>query len=223
MTELIKTKDGSYTLYDSTLKVYYHSIHGAVQESKHVFIGNGLNFLFQNGKNKLRILEIGFGTGLNAVLSMHFSNTFKIPIDYTGLEPHPPEALVIEKYIESHSVLFDQKTLKAWKKINSEAYDKNFINDYFECKIHQSEFQKFESSDKYDLIYWDAFAFDSQPEMWDSRIFKKLKAIMNTDGILVTYAAKGIIKRNLKSVGFKVESLQGPPGKREMIRAHFVC
>jgi tRNA U34 5-methylaminomethyl-2-thiouridine-forming methyltransferase MnmC len=214
-TQIITTQDGSTTLKVEELQVTYHSVFGAVQESKHVFINAGLQYFIQHHKTEqsISIFEMGFGTGLNAWLSLNSANEFKKHISYTTLEPHPIDEVLYSKlnYAENHQEQFLQLHQCGFNEVIK-------LNEYFSfCKLNQT-LQNFEPNEKFDLIYYDAFAPSAQPELWTLEIFTKIKAIMHTNSILVTYCAKGEVKRLLKSLGFMVENLTGPPGKREMIR-----
>lgn len=210
---IITTKDGSHSILVEELGETYHSVHGALQEAQHVYIKNGLLFCLQP---ELHILEMGFGTGLNAFLTLKEAIKQNITIHYTGLEAYPV-------------------TDEEWKKLNYAAntIDKKYfeelhfaewnvpvsIHPNFVVKKVQSKLQNFTTDASYQLIYYDAFGFTYQPELWSEEIFRKLYNILSPQGVLVTYACKGEVTRTLKRIGFDVEKLQGPPGKREMTRA----
>lgn len=218
--EIIQTADGSHSIYIKELDEHYHSIHGAIQESKHVFINAGLNFGINEQKKKsVNIFEVGFGTGLNAFLTLLQAEQNNIPIQYTSIEFYPLNAEFYEKlnYTES---LSEKGMQDLFLKLHQAEWEKEIeISHAFTLhKLHES-IQEYSTPEKFDVIYFDAFGPRAQSEMWTKQIFEKMFSILATDGILVTYCAKGEVKRILKSVGFKVESLQGPPGKREMIRA----
>ncbi|MCW3086606.1 MAG: SAM-dependent methyltransferase [Bacteroidetes bacterium] len=225
--ELIKTEDGSHSLYVKELNEHYHSTHGAIQESKHVFIEAGLkHFCAAFSGNQINILEIGLGTGLNALLTFFETKKISQTIDYTALEAFPISSELAKQlnYVEllseknSHAKAdlqntFDQLHDSEWGK-------KNAISDQFNFKKIKETLQQivFEN-EQFDLIYFDAFGPPVQPEMWTEPIFQKIYNATKSNGILVTYCAKGEVKRTLKKVGFTVESIPGPPEKREMIRA----
>lgn len=214
--EIITTEDGSHSLFNSVLNETYHSVHGAIQESKHVFIKAGLEHrLRQSNPAQIHILEVGFGTGLNALLTLQHAIGLKNKFYYTTLETFPlPETI--------------------WSKLN---YSDSITNNYFE-KLHASPWEKWQliaenvellkmnSSleiaqlvpNHYDLIFFDAFAPSKQPEMWQLSQLEKIVKSMKAGAIYVTYCAKGQLKRDLKSLGLHVESLPGPPGKMEMVR-----
>ncbi len=212
----LKTKDGSYTLYLTDLDETYHSRFGAVQESQHVFIKNGLDFV---KKENLNILEIGLGTGLNVLLSIDFQEKNKYPqkIFLDSIEKYP----LTFKLVQDLNYTSDTKQSKWFETIHNCQW-----NDY--CEILKERFYlrkinmdllDFNPDKKYDLIYFDAFAPDKQPEMWTKEIFTKLFENMNKNGVLVTFSAKGSVRRIMQSIGFKVYRIPGPPGKREMLRA----
>ena len=208
---LQQTKDGSHTVVHPSGDTY-HSIHGAVQESQHVFIKNGLQFFLQERPtNQVNILEIGFGTGLNALLTLQqYAN---IEIQYTTLEPFPlgPETFNQLNYNGKESLFALHAS--PWN-MPKKIFD-NFILSKLEITLDQWSF----SENYFDVVYFDAFAPNSQPELWKPEVFRKIYLTMARSAVLTTYCAKGQVKRDLKSVGFTVESIPGPPGKREMVRA----
>lgn len=210
-----KTEDGSDTLFVPELNEHYHSIHGAMTESKHVFIDAGLKPVSQN-KNTIRILEIGFGTGLNALLTYLYTNNSHI-IYYTGIELYPLSQEIVQQ--------LDFAVSPEDKRIIEQFHDCVWneyvpISEHFHLKKWQIDFtQQLTFPERYDLAYFDAFAPDVQPAMWTPEIFRSLYEAMNDGGILTTYCAKGQVRRNMQSAGFTTERLPGPPGKREMLRA----
>ena len=214
--EIIITLDGSSSIYIPAWKEHYHSHHGAIQEAKHVFIKNGL--LEKSNEEELKILEVGFGTGLNCLLTLQ-SKPKNQQINYHGLEAFPLEKEEIAQL--NYRELLEQNTVAYFENLHQGSWNEVFkVEEFFilhkiqmlllECKLEVNSF---------DLIYFDAFGPRVQPEMWTIEIFEKMFACMKKDGIFVTYCAKGQVKRDLKAVGFEVETLPGPPGKREMIRA----
>lgn len=214
--EIIKTLDGSTTIHIKEWNENYHSKHGAIQEAKHVFIKNGLA-LFEN-KN-ISILEIGFGTGLNAFITFLESKKLKQHIDYTGVEAYPITSDELESmnYVneleaDDFTTVFEQMHAANWE-------EKNNLDDRFSLTKKKMFFQDIEDSEAYDLIYFDAFGYRVQPELWSTEIFQKMYNALKPNGTLVTYAARGVIKRSMIEVGFTVEKLPGAPGKREMFRA----
>lgn len=214
--EIIQTLDGSTTIHIADWEECYHSKHGAIQEAQHVFIKNGLS-LFQN--QKITILEIGFGTGLNAFITLLEAKKMQQTIDYVGVEAYPISAdevlnmnYVAELDAMQESAIFNKMHESDWG-------EKIVLNDGFVLTKRKQFFEEIDDVNKFDLIYFDAFGYRVQPELWSTAIFDKMYKSLKMNGVLVTYAARGIVKRNMIEVGFKVEKLEGPPGKREMFRA----
>lgn len=214
--EVIQTKDGSTTIRLEEWDECYHSKHGAIQEAKHVFIKNGLS-LFEN--KSVSILEIGFGTGLNAFISFLEAEEKEQSIDYVGVEAYPvaPEEVLLMNYVvelkAGHELaVFEQMHQCNWG-------EKTALSKSFSLTKRQQFFQDIDDVAQFDLIYFDAFGYRVQPELWSTAIFKKMYDALKEGGVLVTYAARGVVKRSMQEVGFKVEKLAGPPGKREMFRA----
>ena len=209
------TGDGSHSLINEALNETYHSKHGAVRESMHVFIEQGLNYLIDKQKSQtVSILEVGFGTGLNALLTLNEAIINKVLIAYTSLETFPiqEEIWITLNYPDPNHALkqLHQAEWNKWVEINSNL---NLMK-------RQKSLQEVELlSQQFDLIYFDAFAPNKQPELWELEILGKVAKAMKPGGVFVTYCAKGQLKRDLKSLGLIVESLPGPPGKREMVRA----
>lgn len=220
--KVIDTEDGSKTIHIEEINETYHSIHGALQESLHVYIKNGFRYsIGENLTKPLSVLEVGLGTGLNVILTLIESNKFKLPVKFTSLEPFPLPPHLINQL--NYDALFpSQKKIEdVFKLIHSEIWgDETLIGNYLKFRKLQVTIQEFDlQTDKFDLIYYDAFAPGKQPEMWHFNLFNKIFNAMNPGGILVTYSAQGQFKRDLKEIGFKVEVLSGPPGKKEMVRA----
>ncbi len=218
--ELRKTKDGSHTLYRPDLNEAYHSIHGAVQESQHVFIENGLNYILKKLQlQKINVYELGFGTGLNALLTLQLSICQNVLINYCTSEKYVINNKVIDK-INFEEYLYPE-TIGYFKQLHEQKPNKwNKIHSNFELFIDTNDIISAEiQSNHFHLVYFDAFAPNKQPELWTVEIFKKMYQALKENGVLVTYCAKGQVKRDLRSVGFEVETLPGPRGKREMIRA----
>jgi len=215
---LLKTDDGSFTLHIPEWNEQYHSKHGAIAESKHVFLQAGLHhWLSQNEVPDIAIMEIGFGTGLNALLTFLETENTGVEVDYTGIEAYPlnieeieilnfPSLLNIskEKYLQLHQIPWEQRLA---------------VSGNFHLTKHKIYFSEIEFQNQFNLIYFDAFGIRVQPELWTEDIFERMYHSLKTKGILVTYAANGNARRALQAVGFTVERIPGPPGKREMIRA----
>ncbi len=213
---IIITADGSQTIEIPTLQVTYHSHHGAIQESKHVFIEAGLRALLSTEKQKIRILEIGFGTGLNALITLAEAASNNQQISYTTLEMYPVESKEFESLEYTDVIGFQAAFIKMHQ---SPWEEKIQVTPTFELLKLKSDIEHFEQPDAFDLIYFDAFSPVTQPELWTASVMTHMYNSLSDNGILTTYCAKGIVKRTLKAVGFSIESLPGPPGKREMTRA----
>jgi tRNA U34 5-methylaminomethyl-2-thiouridine-forming methyltransferase MnmC len=214
--EIFQTLDGSTTIHLPDWNESYHSKHGAIQEAYHVFIQNGL-LTFNN--QPISILEIGFGTGLNAFITYIESKKSNQKIDYYGVEAYPISAneilqmnFVSELNAAAESEVFKRMHECDWEIINQ-------ISPLFSLTKRNQFFEQIDYEDKFDLIYFDAFGYRVQPDLWSTEIFRKMYKSLKSKGTLVTYAARGVVKRSLIEVGFKVEKLPGPPGKREMFRA----
>lgn len=214
--EIIQTQDGSTTIKIKDWDECYHSKHGAIQEAKHVFIKNGLS-LFQNRKTS--ILEIGFGTGLNAFITFLESKKLDQTIEYVGVEAYPVSSSELSSmnYIDELDAA-DQKNVFE-KMHQSDWEEKVVLSSHFILTKRKQFFENIDDTEQFDLIYFDAFGFRVQPELWTTAIFKKMYDALKDNGVLVTYAARGVVKRSMIEVGFIVEKLEGPPGKREMFRA----
>ncbi|MEP7195371.1 MAG: tRNA (5-methylaminomethyl-2-thiouridine)(34)-methyltransferase MnmD [Saprospiraceae bacterium] len=219
LTEHIITSDGSSTLRSIQFQSSYHSIHGALTESKHVFIQHGLDFL-SNKKEATRVFEFGFGTGLNTWLTISNAEKNEKHIYYEAIEmyPLPDSEWKLLNYPEIHSF---NGSVDFFEKIHNSKWNQSVaINGYFELKKIHINWLEYHTTNKFDIVFFDAFAPEVQEDLWTIESLTKLYNLLDINGILVSYCAKGIFRRNLKEVGFKVEKLQGPPGKREMTRAH---
>ncbi len=219
MLELVKTADGSNTIFNSEVGENYHSKHGALQESRHVFVNSGLQYYLNNNtQNSVSILEVGFGTGLNFLLSADFCINKNIGLDYNGIEAYPLSIEMIgqtgyEEYISSGVW---QSFLNHYKASLQRpvTFDKYCQLDIATCKLLD-----FHPERQYDIVYFDAFASINQPEMWDEAAINHTIQFLKPGGVFVTYAITGNLKRALKALGCKVEKAPGAPGKREMLRA----
>lgn len=214
--EIVETKDGSHTIFIPEWNESYHSKNGAIQEAKHVFIQAGLS-LFK-GKS-VSILEIGFGTGLNAFITFLESKEANQHINYVGVEAYPVVLEEVEKlnYVEKLKALSEQAVFNTMHTSNWE--NEIELSSLFKLTKRKQFFQDINDIDMFDLVYFDAFGFDLQPELWTEEIFRRLFNAMKNDGVLVTYACRTPIRKAMLSVGFEVEKLPGAPGKREMLRA----
>ena len=208
--ELQLTADGSHTLFIPEMDEHYHSVNGAVQESCHVFIEAGLHHL---ERGEITILEIGFGTGLNALLTLETAESTQRKVHYTGIELYPLPWEMIEPLGYSDNPLFKTLHIIPWE-------EDTIITPCFTLRKVQADFTTLTTDRSFDIIYFDAFAPEKQPEMWSQELFDRLHVIMGEKGILTTYCAKGVVRRMLQTAGFTVERLPGPPGgKREILRA----
>ena len=214
--EIIQTRDGSTTIHIKEWDECYHSRFGAIQEAQHVFIKNGLS-LFEN--RTISILEIGFGTGLNAFITFLESPKFNQTIDYVGVEAYPvlPEEVVSMNYVAELNAETERGIFEKMHQCNWE--EPNALSPHFLFTKRNQFFADIADFEKFDLIYFDAFGYNVQPELWSTTIFQKMFNALKPNSILVTYAARGVIKRSMQEVGFVVEKLAGAPGKREMFRA----
>lgn len=211
--EIIITSDGSSTIHLPDWNEQYHSKNGSINETYHVFINSGLK---QVKTEEVSILEIGFGTGLNCFITYLAS---KRKIDYVGVEAYPVTAEEVKK-MNFISVLEAEKESDMFDKIHDVSWDeKHQISDRFSLLKRKQFFEDIEDKDVFNLIYFDAFGARVQPQLWTEEIFKKMFDALKVDGVLVTYSAKGSVRRAMQAVGFMVERLPGPPGKREMLRA----
>lgn len=218
IVSFIITDDQSHSLYSERFKATYHSTRGAVSECKHVFIQNGLQRVKEQfNLGEISILEIGFGTGLNAFETYLFAKEQNLKINYHTIEAYPilMEDVLKLNYINEFSEydrnVFYQLHELEWNKVNE-------LTDFFYFNKQKVLLEEFVSSEKFNLIYFDAFSPSEQPELWSEVVFKQMFDLLENNGTLVTYCAQGQMKRNLKTVGFKVQSLTGALGKREMTR-----
>jgi len=214
--KIITTSDGSKTIQIEDWDEQYHSKHGAVQEAYHVFIKHGLS-LFKD--REISVLEIGFGTGLNAFITYIESKKKQLPINYVGVEKYPVDETEWSQldYVdtlkaEESASIFEEMHTSNW---NVETK----ISSHFCLTKRQQDFEQIDDKNAYNLIYFDAFGARVQPELWTEAIFERMYNALKNEGVLVTYSAKGSVRRAMQAVGFIVERLPGPPGKREMLRA----
>ena len=212
------TEDGSHTLFVPGLNEHYHSTHGAIQESMHVFVDAGLRHC---AKSEIKVLEIGLGTGLNAFLALVEAEKSSKKIDFTSLEFYPLSITDAEKL--NYAGLIDPSKKDVFNELHKAEWEKwNQITLYFSLLKMKFDFSKptdFCPENQFDVIFFDAFAPEKQPEMWTQEIFDKIYSVSSENAILTTYCAKGVVRRMLQAAGFVVERLPGPPGKREILRA----
>lgn len=214
--KIITTADGSKTIQIQDWEEQYHSIHGAVNEAYHVFIDKGLQYLTNEAIN---ILEIGFGTGLNGLITLIEAEKTGRRVDYTGIEAYPVTVEEISRldYIET---LEAETYREAFFEMHKCAWGiQTKLTSSFSFNKYKKDFLDISDKNLYDLIYFDAFGARVQPELWTELVFDKMYKALKAQGVLVTYSAKGSVRRAMQAVGFVVERLPGPPGKREMLRA----
>ncbi len=216
--DIVITEDGSSSIFNKDLDEHYHSIHGALQESRHVFIQAGLHLKIKSN-TPISILEIGLGTSLNALLTALEAGYSKQSIFYTGIEKFPLN-VSFYNHLNYAAIIDDVHAAAIFKSLFDASWEAEVqITDYFSLLKLKMDIASISYADKFDLIYFDAFAPSAQPELWTEDIFRLMYLALKPGGVLVTYCAKGIVKRTMKSVGFTIESLPGPKGKREMTRA----
>lgn len=212
------TADGSSTIHIPDMDVTYHSKHGAIQESRHVFINTGLAHFTElyPAKGDISIFEMGLGTGLNALLTCLYAEQHKLYINYNAVEAYPlsPVELAGINYAEELNTrgLLEDIHTAPWQ-------SETAITPYFTLTGHQQKLIDHTTDKLFDIIYYDAFAPAAQPELWTADIFAKMYSLMNDGGILTTYCSKSIVRKAMQEAGFMVEKLPGPPGKREILRA----
>ncbi len=207
------TQDGSHTLYIPSLDEHYHSTHGSIQESQHVFIRAGFNAIQQSSVD---ILEVGFGTGLNAMLTINEANKQKKKVFYYGIEKYPLPPEILEK-------LNFKKLLRNgddFSRIHACPWEtREVINPWFSLYKTRTDLLDAVLPDLFDLIYYDAFSPGVQPSLWKEPVLQKMARVLRPGGVFITYCARGAVRRALADSGLKVERLPGPPGKREILRA----
>lgn len=214
--EFVITEDGSHTIYLPEMDEHYHSTHGAIQESLHIYINQGL---FQAKKQEISILEIGFGTGLNAYLTFAFADLRKLNINYFSIEKYPlPEIDYLKlnypsKIFPEYAHVFEKMHRTKWDSVVK-------ISPEFSLQKVHADLLTFEFNclPQFDLVYYDAFAPGKQPEMWTDNIIQKVASTVKKDGILITYCAKGSVRRAFSAAGFLMERIPGPTGKKEILR-----
>lgn len=210
---LKQTEDGSHTLYNKTIDECYHSIHGAKNESNHIFIQSAF---LQCKKQEVSVFEMGFGTGLNAFLTLLTAEKNTQKVNYEAVELYPVSADFFSKInyakTKEEESIFEKLHRSEWNKLEK-------ITENFSIFKHYDDIKNLKFINHFDIVYFDAFSPEKQPDLWDNSIFKRLYNAMNQNAILTTYCAKGIVRRTLQEVGFSVERLAGPIGKREILRA----
>jgi len=218
---LILTKDGSHSVAVPELDVFYHSLHGAIKESLHVFIDAGLHHWLEkhSSASQCVVFEMGFGTGLNALLTALEAERLQRKIIYETVEAYPLETPIIQQL--NYCELLDQPYWQpVFESLHTCGWNKQqSITNFFSFKKANAFLTEYSASTPIDVIYYDAFAPSAQPELWTEAVFRQLLNMLAPDGILVTYCSKGAVGRAMQAAGFSIEKIPGPPGKREMIRA----
>ncbi|MDB5159066.1 MAG: tRNA (5-methylaminomethyl-2-thiouridylate)-methyltransferase [Mucilaginibacter sp.] len=219
MLQIVQTADGSNTIYNPQVGENYHSRNGALQESRHVFVNSGLQyFLDKSAVKQVSILEVGFGTGLNFLLSADFCTEQQIELNYTGIEAYPLTGdLLSQTGYEQYASPAKWQALLANYQAVLLAPTK--LDDHCQLQIANCQLLNFESANKYDVVYFDAFAAAHQPEMWNEEAISHTIKFLKAGGVFVTYAITGNLKRMLKSLGLQIQKIPGAAGKREMLRA----
>lgn len=218
--KIVRTNDGSDTIYNKALDEIYHSLHGSIKESEHVYINAGLDRVMNNKKNKsVSILEIGLGTGLNVLLTINYAKQKNMKIFYHAIEPFPLENSILKKLNFGRKIKeFDIKIFKKIHNCKSQTVTELSNNFKFKRSINRLEEISLKK-EKYDIIFFDAFAPSKQPDIWDKKNFSNIKYALRREGVIVTYSSTKRLKRILKNLKFKIEILAGPMGKKEMTRA----
>ena len=237
--QIIVTDDGSHTLFVPEMNEHYHSHFGAITESRHIFINAGLGYITDNkaahhevdpgiglnthpeidsGAGHKALLEVGFGTGLNALLTALYAEDHKIKISYTSLEKHPLATALIRQL--NYGSLTGSRGATLFEKLHEAPWGEPVeISEWFTLNKIQTDLTEEDPAGLFDLVYFDAFGPDKQPEMWSEEMFRRITRATHEGSVFVTYSAKGSLKRMLKSLGFDVTLLPGPPGKRVITRA----
>lgn len=215
--KILETEDGSHSLYRSDIRESYHSLKGALQESEHVYIREGLDQVLKPSET-FRVFELGFGTGLNALLACLRAEETQKSMHYHSLEAYPLDRDIWEK-LNYPALMGNDDSL--WNKLHASIWGEDvIIHSFFTLHKEQTSLEEaILGSETYDLVFYDAFAPSKQPELWTLEPLEKVTKAMKQGGLLVTYCAQGQFKRNLKALGMEVQTLKGPPGKKEMVRA----
>jgi tRNA U34 5-methylaminomethyl-2-thiouridine-forming methyltransferase MnmC len=218
--KITTTSDGSHSLYVAGLDEHYHSHHGALQEAAHVFIGSGLDFYRSRNSAPCRIFEVGFGTGLNALLSAIYASVNAFRVSYTAIELYPIDedlANSLNYAAQTGSAIAAEIFKSLHRAPWSERVEITPLFDLYKVQADMLTYGGLDSS--YDLIFFDAFGYRAQSELWSDAVFERCFRMLRPGGYLTTYASKGVVRRSMQAAGFLVEKLPGPPGKREMVRA----
>lgn len=214
-TQLVATADGSHTLFNPAFEAHYHSVHGALQESQHIFIELGLKPALVAAESPLYVFEMGFGTGLNALLTYIEATRHQKPVYYVSLEAYP--VLYSQAQQLNYGQVLDSELFLS---LHESPWDSPVVlSPYFTLEKHHTLLQNFETSHRFGVVYYDAFAPAAQPELWTQEVFEKIASWLNPNAHLTTYCSKGYVQRNLKAAGFRIQKHPGPGRKREVLRA----
>jgi len=217
--KIFVTEDGSHSMFSEKHGVSYHSKYGAIQETEHVFINAA--FRHQLPSSSLSILDIGFGTGLNAYMTYLEAISKKVNVNYVGIEAYPISLEEAQQFNYAQQLKQDNST---FLKLHESDWDiPHKVSEFFIFEKNQTRFENLNFKNQFDIIYFDAFAPNAQPELWEENVLQKMFDALKVNGVLTTYCAKGVVKRTLKKVGFEIDAIPGPPGKREMTRGKKGC
>jgi tRNA U34 5-methylaminomethyl-2-thiouridine-forming methyltransferase MnmC len=217
-TELLITADGSHTVHIPERQVTFHSMHGAIQESRHVFVEAGFHYAIRQ-KKSLKIFEMGFGTGLNALLTLMEAGKNEIQVSYHTIDAYPLDTM-ITSVLNYPQILGNVGLEKIFHQMHHATFGEEIhITEYFSFKKYMDKLETHHTTEQYDIIYFDAFSPSEQPDLWREVIFQKLISMLYPGGFLVTYCSKSIVRKAMMSAGFLVTKITGPWGKREMVRA----
>lgn len=218
--ELYQTEDGSPTLYNVDLGEHYHSVHGALQESVHIFLRDALEHRAEQDERSLSVLEVGFGTGLNALLTLLYAERRKRIVSYTTLERYPIDDNLVRRLNFNIDGYKQEDISRAVMELHSAPWGlPSALSPCFSLHKVKCDLTLYAPQGSFDVIYFDAFSPETQPELWEEHIFSRLYLATAPGGVLTTYCAKGEVRRRLQRVGYTVERLPGPKGKREILRA----
>ncbi len=214
--KIVFTDDGSTTIHLETWNEHYHSKHGAIREAYHVFIKNGL---FHLPFSEITILEMGFGTGLNALITYLEAEKNRLKINYVGMEAFPVTKEELDQ-LNFATELGETTLTSVFAEMHATPWEQSVtLSNFFSLHKQKQDFLSLRGHHLFNLVYFDAFGPRVQPELWTEEVFEKTFRVLKDSGVLVTYSAKGSVRRAMQNVGFTVERLPGPPGKREMLRA----
>ena len=219
--KIITTEDGSHSLYVPVLNETYHSTHGAITESRHVFIKEGFQFFVEKyDPTEIHLLEIGFGTGLNALLTYYEAQKLRVKVHYQSLEPYPLKKELYD-VLNYHEHLDEPDAQQVFCQLHEAKWSGQVdLHEFFTLEKIPGKLEYYSLDDqRFDVVYFDAFAPNKQAEVWEKEVLSKVHTSMNSPGLLTTYCAKGQFKRDLTAIGFQVETIPGSPGKKEMVRA----